>query len=77
MQTLGAPNSSLSSGTGTLRMVKSALGYVQIEKKEDLLSDADFLAVVQRDGAGVEVDACGGEVGVDVKGLCVSCINAD
>lgn len=32
-----------------LRMLKSALGYVQIEKKADLLSDADFLAVVQRE----------------------------
>ncbi len=32
-----------------LRMLKSALGYVQIEKKVDALSDADFLAVVQRE----------------------------
>ncbi len=32
-----------------LRMLKSALGYMQIEKKVDTLSDADFLAVVQRE----------------------------
>jgi uncharacterized protein YqeY len=32
-----------------LRMLKSALGYVQIEKKTDTLSDADFIAVVQRE----------------------------
>ncbi len=32
-----------------LRMLKSALGYVQIEKKVDALSDADVLAVVQRE----------------------------
>ena len=32
-----------------LRMLKSAIGYVQIEKKTDALSDADFLAVVQRE----------------------------
>jgi uncharacterized protein YqeY len=32
-----------------LRMLKSALGYVQIEKKVDALSDPDFLAVVQRE----------------------------
>ncbi len=32
-----------------LRMLKSALGYVQIEKKADALSDADVLAVVQRE----------------------------
>ena len=32
-----------------LRMLKSALGYVQIEKKVESLSDADFLAVVQRE----------------------------
>ena len=32
-----------------LRMLKSALGYMQIEKKVDALSDADFLAVVQRE----------------------------
>ena len=32
-----------------LRMLKSAIGYVQIEKKTDALSDADFTAVVQRE----------------------------
>jgi uncharacterized protein YqeY len=32
-----------------LRMLKSAIGYVQIEKKTNALSDADFLAVVQRE----------------------------
>lgn len=32
-----------------LRMLKSAVGYVQIEKKTDALSDTDFLAVVQRE----------------------------
>ena len=32
-----------------LRMLKSALGYVQIEKKVDALTDADVLAVVQRE----------------------------
>ena len=32
-----------------LRMLKSAVGYVQIEKKTDALSDADFLVVVQRE----------------------------
>ena len=35
--------------TGTLRMLKSAIGYVQIEKKTEALSDADVLAVVQRE----------------------------
>ncbi len=35
--------------TGTLRLVKSALGYVQIEKKTDALSDADVTAVLQRE----------------------------
>ena len=33
----------------TLRMLKSAIGYVQIEKKTDALSDADFITVVQRE----------------------------
>lgn len=33
----------------TLRMLKSAVGYVQIEKKTEALSDADFTAVVQRE----------------------------
>ena len=33
----------------TLRMLKSAIGYLQIEKKVDALSDADFIAAVQRE----------------------------
>ena len=32
-----------------LRMLKSAVGYAQIEKKTDALSDPDFMAVVQRE----------------------------
>jgi uncharacterized protein YqeY len=32
-----------------LRMLKSAVGYVQIEKKTDALSEAEFIAVVQRE----------------------------
>ena len=32
-----------------LRLLKSAVGYAQIEKKTDALSDADFIAVVQRE----------------------------
>lgn len=32
-----------------LRALKSAIGYVQIEKKTDTLSDADFISVVQRE----------------------------
>ena len=32
-----------------LRMLKSAIGYVQIEKKTDALSDSDFISVVQRE----------------------------
>lgn len=35
--------------TATLRLVKSALGYVQIEKKTDQLPDADVTAVLQRE----------------------------
>ena len=35
--------------TGTLRMLKSAIGYVQIEKKVDALGDADVLVVVQKE----------------------------
>ena len=35
--------------TGTLRMLKSAIGYLQIEKKTENLTDADLLAVVQRE----------------------------
>jgi uncharacterized protein len=33
----------------TLRLLKSALGYVAIEKQTETLSDADFLAVVQKE----------------------------
>jgi uncharacterized protein len=33
----------------TLRLLKSALGYVQIEKKTDQLSDADVVAVIQKE----------------------------
>jgi len=33
----------------TLRLLKSAVGYAQIEKKTEPLSDADFVAVVQRE----------------------------
>jgi uncharacterized protein YqeY len=32
-----------------LRMLKSAIGYTQIEKKTENLSEADFIAVVQRE----------------------------
>jgi uncharacterized protein YqeY len=32
-----------------LRMLKSALGYVQIERKTESLSDADFVALVQKE----------------------------
>ena len=32
-----------------LRMLKSALGYVQIEKKTDSLPDAEVIAVIQRE----------------------------
>lgn len=34
---------------GALRMLKSAVGYVQIEKKTEALSDSDFIAIVQRE----------------------------
>ncbi len=34
---------------GTLRLLKSALGYAQIEKKTDSLPDADVLAIIQRE----------------------------
>lgn len=34
---------------GTLRLLKSALGYVQIEKKSETISDADFVALVQKE----------------------------
>ena len=33
----------------TLRLLKSALGYAQIEKKTDELSDADIVAVIQKE----------------------------
>lgn len=33
----------------TLRLLKSALGYLAIEKQTETLSDADFLAVVQKE----------------------------
>src|SRR6476469_6938872 len=32
-----------------LRMLKSAIGYVQIERKTESLSDADFVAMVQKE----------------------------
>jgi uncharacterized protein len=32
-----------------LRLLKSALGYVAMEKKTDLLPDADFIAVAQKE----------------------------
>src|SRR6266478_1941093 len=32
-----------------LRMLKSAVGYTQIEKKTDNLSEPDFIAVVQKE----------------------------
>jgi uncharacterized protein YqeY len=35
--------------TGTLRLIKAALGYAMIEKKVEALGDADVLAVVQRE----------------------------
>lgn len=35
--------------TGTLRLIKSALGYAQIEKKVEQLADADVTAVLQRE----------------------------
>ena len=34
---------------GTLRLLKSALGYAQIEKKTDTTSDADFVVLVQKE----------------------------
>ena len=33
----------------TLRLLKSALGYAQIEKKTDELSDADIVSVIQKE----------------------------
>ncbi|MFM7805930.1 MAG: GatB/YqeY domain-containing protein [Verrucomicrobiota bacterium] len=35
--------------TATLRMLKAALGYAQIEKKTDTLSDVEVMAVIQRE----------------------------
>lgn len=34
---------------GALRMLKSAIGYIQIEKKVDSLSDAEFVSAVQKE----------------------------
>jgi uncharacterized protein YqeY len=34
---------------GTLRLLKSALGYAQIEKKTDTISDADFVSLAQKE----------------------------
>ena len=34
---------------GTLRLLKSSLGYAQIEKKSDAISDSDFIAIVQKE----------------------------
>ena len=35
--------------TATLRMLKAALGYAQIEKKTETLPDAEVMAVIQRE----------------------------
>ncbi|HEX7469963.1 MAG TPA: GatB/YqeY domain-containing protein [Verrucomicrobiae bacterium] len=34
---------------GALRMLKSAVGYAQIERKTENLSDTDFVAIVQKE----------------------------
>ena len=34
---------------GALRMLKSTLGYILIEKKSETISDADFVSVVQKE----------------------------
>ena len=34
---------------GTVRLLKSALGYMQIERKVDQLSDAEVIGVVQKE----------------------------
>jgi len=34
---------------GTLRLLKSAINYVQIERKNDSLPDSDLLAVIQKE----------------------------
>src|SRR5436190_13762644 len=33
----------------TLRLLKSAVGYAQVERKTDALADADFIALVQKE----------------------------
>jgi uncharacterized protein YqeY len=33
----------------TLRLLKSVIGYVQIERKSENLSDADFIGIVQKE----------------------------
>ncbi len=34
---------------GTLRLLKSAIGYAQIERKNENLSDAELIAIVQKE----------------------------
>lgn len=34
---------------GTLRLLKSALGYAQMERKSETTSDAEFVAIVQKE----------------------------
>jgi uncharacterized protein YqeY len=34
---------------GTLRLLKSAIGYAQIERKTESLSDAEFISIVQKE----------------------------
>lgn len=34
---------------GALRMLKSTIGYLLIEKKEESISDADFISIVQKE----------------------------
>ena len=34
---------------GALRMLKSSIGYVLIEKKSDTMTDADFISIVQKE----------------------------
>jgi uncharacterized protein YqeY len=34
---------------GTLRLLKSAIGYAQIEKKTDALSDAEVVSLIQKE----------------------------
>lgn len=34
---------------GTLRLLKSAVGYAQIERKSDALSDAELISIVQKE----------------------------